>query len=134
MNIVEKLEFKNITMNTEKIKLIVEAIQSGKKLKTIVMHKCKLRTEYHIQLYNAIKTSKTIFELKLHHVHLLPKATTSLSELLISNHNITRLMVRDCGIDDREMDDLSKGIKSHKLEHLDLRNNIFEDHGLKTLI
>jgi Ran GTPase-activating protein (RanGAP) involved in mRNA processing and transport len=98
------------------------------------MISCKLRTEYHIQLYNAIKTNKTINELKLHHVHLLPKATTSLSELLISNHNITRLMVRDCGIDDREMDDLSKGIKSHKLEHLDLRNNIFEDEGLKTLM
>jgi len=124
---VEELRFDCITVNAEKIKLIVEAIPTATKLKKVVLNKCKLRTEYHIQLYNAIKTNDTIGELKLIHVHLLPKATTSLSELLISNHNITRLMVRDCGIDDREMEDLSKGIKSHKLEHLDLRNNIFED-------
>ena len=50
--------------------------------------------------------------------------------MLIKNHNITRLTVRDCGIDDRDMVDLIKGIKSHKLESLDLRDNIFEDDGL----
>jgi Ran GTPase-activating protein (RanGAP) involved in mRNA processing and transport len=117
------------------ITLLAEAIKTSTSLKKLYLHKCKLRTEYILELFDSLKANKMVTEIKLINVHLLPAATAGLSQLLSINHNIKRLIVKDCAIDDKSMADLAHGIlESPELELIDLRNNIFEDLGLKILI
>lgn len=51
---MESLHFEDITMNQDMVTIIAEAIRSAVSLKRLRIHSCKLRTQYILEIFDAL--------------------------------------------------------------------------------